>query len=169
MDLLHEPTSINTMVSQNLSSLLSGEPGRVIMLWRPATLSFASWIRNHTTTVRLFRRLVLIISALLYRRVTLVIKSYPFRLVSLADARVDDATKQEILDDFEGKRPCCLCPGFARKLKGRGGSKLAPALQHISHESYQGCCFNDLVEAFVGWATTMMRAWDWASELFLAA
>eukprot|EP00959_Pyramimonas_sp_CCMP1952_P099262 2075034-Pyramimonas_sp.AAC.1 len=95
MDLLHGPVSILTAALQYLSSLLSGEPKRLILLWRQSAPSFTEWFQR-TWEFRLLRRMVLLVSAQLHRRFVMVVNDFPWVLVKLADARVPDPEKQRI-------------------------------------------------------------------------
>ncbi|CAK0907198.1 unnamed protein product, partial [Prorocentrum cordatum] len=123
MDLTCGPYSVVGAAMQYLSSMLSGEPRRLIMLWRPSQCTdFQQWLATRASEVRLLRRLVLLVSASIYRRFVLMLKSFPWQLVSLADARVSEDDKMDVVERWDKAQPCCVPPGFAKKLKERGVS-----------------------------------------------
>lgn len=56
MDILCPSTPVLTVTLQYLSSLLHGQPERLLMLWRPSgAASFEDWFRTHPSEVQQFR------------------------------------------------------------------------------------------------------------------
>jgi hypothetical protein len=121
MDILCPSTSVLTATLQYLSSLLHGQPKRLLMLWRPSgAASFQEWFRTHPSEVQQFRRLVLLTSAAIFRRHAHCLRQFPWLFVSLVDDRLAPQEKEHIAAAFDDLHPCCLPSGFARKLKETG-------------------------------------------------
>ena len=61
MDILHPQSSVLTVVRQYLSSLLHGQPQRLLLLWRSSGFdSFADWFVACPQEVRQVRRLAML-------------------------------------------------------------------------------------------------------------
>ena len=52
-----------------------------------------------------------------FRRFVCRAGKYPWLLVSLADMRIPEAKRLQIAERFLATSPCCMWPGFARKVK----------------------------------------------------
>ena len=82
--------------------------------------SLAQMCAEFPEALRLIRRSVLLTSAWMYRRHHKPLHEAPWLLCTLADERATEMQKQLVCDVWDQKRPCCVRPGMARRLKQRG-------------------------------------------------
>ena len=120
MDLSSSSFSPVACILQHFSSVLTGTPEFLVLLWRErGAESFEDWREKYfDSRAALLRRLLMNIAAWTRRRHKMY-EHYPFRLAALADDRVLPSAKRCIVDDFLNKMPCCLPPGIARSLRER--------------------------------------------------
>lgn len=97
--------------------LTESRSGRLIFLWGTAADSYESWCQMHSDEIRLTRRVLLTLSALIHRRHVLHWLKFPWPLAALADPNADQQFVAETCDRWDAAGICCVRPGLARNLK----------------------------------------------------
>ena len=121
LDMWFSPRSPICIASQYLATMLmTPSTPRLMFLWRPAACSSAQeWCERRTADMRTLRRAILHAACWLHRRFTCRMREFPWKLVSLSDHRVPQAERAALANSFMTANPCCLHPGFARRLQSR--------------------------------------------------
>ena len=108
-------------VLQHLSSLVMNVSGtgRVALL-SAKHVSFEEFCLHDPAKVRLFRRLLMLVSGWVYRRQHVYMHDLRYAIAILGDSQANDRAVQRVLLQWDTKRHCCTQPGIARMLKMRG-------------------------------------------------
>eukprot|EP00439_Symbiodinium_sp_Y106_P043780 s4291_g5.t1 len=93
--------------------------GRVALL-SGKHASFEEFCLQEPGKVRLFRRLILMVSGWIYRRQHVYMHDLRYAIAILGDPEANNRVVQAVLSDWDSKRSCCVQPGIARSLKMRG-------------------------------------------------
>lgn len=132
--------------AQYLATLLAGQNDRLMLLWRfSGASSLSEWFQEAPPCLRQLRRAILVVVCWLYRRFTCVMRRFPWRLLVLGDKRVPMTERHALWATFAQARPCCLQPGFARRL----------------HEQHRNCSAEEICES-----ERWVRIWLWFSRVF---
>ena len=79
--------------------------------------NFDEWVEGDLASVADLQVAVAVAASWTYRKFILPFFQYPHRLAGDGDHRNSDQDSMAIVDTFLAKAPCCLRPGFARRLR----------------------------------------------------
>lgn len=110
------------VVLQYYSTLLSdfdGHLSRIMLLYRSGGhQTFEDWHRAAPREVDFAMRAIILASSWVYERHLKLSQQFPWAFTCLVDGRLSVEEKLQFLDmRFMSKRPCCLRPGMAKKLR----------------------------------------------------
>ena len=126
LDAVDPRRSIFTVALQYLSALLRGQSqgGRVQFLFRHLGLpSFNAWLASDANDHRKFLgelQLGVIVAGVgIFRRHIRPLQQESWSILRAGDVRESEETRLLAAPQFMSKQPCCLRPGFARRLRSR--------------------------------------------------
>lgn len=119
-DAISASRSIFIVVAQYLSCLFLGSCPRLAFIYRTVGCSsFDEWCEQFPEQVGLLQSAIFAAASWVQRRHVQAFASHPWRLIGVADEREDYASRFLVALNFTSTRPCCLQPGFARRLRQR--------------------------------------------------
>ena len=120
LDAIYAPYSPIASSLQYLASMLRGDSGRLVLVWRPHAESLHRFYEQRPDLVRSLRRLLLVTHASIFRRHSCAYSDASWAISKLADGRIPEEERLAVAADFDARRSCCIAAGAARSLKDAG-------------------------------------------------